>query len=337
LASSAQAETAIVTSDGPVAVHTWGYQLQGRGEAGLKPGVLAAAPHDLLVVEPSRFGDASSRFMPDEVRTMQRRPDGARRVVLAYVSIGEVEDFREVWRRDWTSSGKARGKLTEQAPAWLGPVNPDWPESRKVRFWDPAWRRTLVNEEKHGALDAIVAQGFDGAYLDIIDAYYFWGAEVERNDLRTGDPHDEQEAARRMAELVVALAEHARRTTPAFFLVPQNGEFILTDLREGLRPQPGDGALAKAYLDAIGAIGVEDLYHFGDDDENNPLEVDDERVAVLQEDFLNAGKPVLVVDYLDRPELVEGFVRRASRDGFLPYAAPKRGLDRLARPVKKTP
>lgn len=313
-----------VTKDGPVAVRTWGYQLQRH-----EPAAIAAAPHDLMVVDFARHGDEASKFTGEEVAAMQQRDDGGRRVVVAYISIGEASEFRTFWKKSWTKRGRAQSALTSVAPAWLGPVNPDWPESRKVRYWDPAWQAIIFNDERTGWLDQIVAQGFDGAYLDIVDAYYFWGAEAKKSQREKGDPDGQQDAARRMASFVVAFTEHARQVNPKFFSIPQNGEFILNDLRHGKHPQPGDAQLAEDYLDAMGAIAIEDTYYRGDEDENNALATDDDKVEVLKADFLNAGKPVLVVDYVDDAELVADFQRRAREDGFIPYAAPTRGLDRL--------
>jgi len=315
------------TKNGPVAVRTWGYQLQRH-----EPAAIAAAPHDLMVVDFARHGDEASKFTQDEVAAMQRRDDGGRRVVVAYISIGEASEFRTFWQRDWTKRGRARSALTDEAPAWLGPVNPDWPESRKVRYWDPAWQAIIFNKARTGWLDQIVTQGFDGAYLDIVDAYYFWGAEAKKRDGHDDDPIDQQDAARRMAAFVVAFTEHARQVNPQFFVIPQNGEFILNDLRHGKHPQQSDSQLAEDYLDAMGAIAIEDTYYRGDEEENNALATDGGKVEVLKEDFLKAGKTVLVVDYVNEAELVADFQRRARADGFIPYAAPTRGLDRLGAP-----
>ncbi|QDV76633.1 MJ1477/TM1410 family putative glycoside hydrolase [Botrimarina mediterranea] len=327
LAAAVASAQDLETKDGPVSVRTWGYQLQRH-----EPVAIAAAPHDLMVVDFARHGDEASKFTSDEVAEMQRRVDGGRRVVVAYLSIGEASEFRAHWRREWTRSGRARGALTGAAPAWLGPVNPDWPESRKVRYWDPAWQVIVFNDARNGWLDQIVAQGFDGAYLDIVDAYYFWGAKAKQRDRRDGDPIDQQDAARRMAAFVVSFTAHARQVNPKFFVIPQNGEFLLNDLRHGKHPQPDDAQLAGDYLDTMGAIAIEDTYYRGDEDENNALATDDDKVEVLKSDFLKEGKVVLAVDYVNDGELVVDFCRRARADGFIPYAAPTRGLDRLGPP-----
>ena len=309
------------TSTGPVAVDNWGYQLQGLNGAPQNVDLLVSASHDLLVIDSSRDGTNSGRFTVDEVARMKDGM-GGRSVVVSYISIGEASDFRDYWDKDWTTTGKATGKLTDAAPDWLGPVNPDWPEGRKVRYWDPDWQNTMFNDKKTGDLDAIVKAGFDAAYLDIIDAYYFWGAEVPKAIRQPGDPVNQKQAAQRMVDFVVALTEHARKTNPDFFVIPQNGAWILNDLGS-------DSARRKAYLDVIGGIAVEDLYYRGDKDENNPLKPDKETIAILKRDFIDKGIPVFVVDYISGSERVAAFNKMVLADGFIPFAAPERDLDRL--------
>lgn len=317
----------IQTADGPVRVNDWGYQLQGQ-----QAGPLGEAPHDLLVTDFSRFGTEATKFTPGEVAAMQDSVggDGQRKVVTSYLSIGEASDFRTYWDDAWTANGDADSPLQPGAPTWLGPVNPSFPESRKVRYWDTDWQDVVFNNGRTGWLDQIVTQGFDGAYLDIVDAFYFWGNEVEAADQLPGDPIDGQDAARRMAEFVVEMTAHAREANPSFFVIPQNGAYLLNDLQFGDDSQPTDDALRAGYLDAI---GIEDLYYQGDDDENNPLNIDNGKVSVLKDDFLAAGKPVFVVDYLNDPAKVADFQNRAREDGFIPYASSSRGLDSLDDPA----
>jgi len=55
------------------------------------------------------------------------------------------------------------------APSWLDKENPDWPGNYKVRFWDSGWQAIIFQY-----LDKILAQGFDGVYLDLVDAYEYY-------------------------------------------------------------------------------------------------------------------------------------------------------------------
>ncbi len=309
------------TSTGTVSVNNWGYELQGLNGNALDPTLLASATHDLLVIDASRDGTDAGRFSADDL-TRMKDGMGGRSVVVSYTSIGEASDFRDYWRDGWTTTGIATGKLTDKAPDWLGPVNPDWPESRKVRYWDSDWQKIIFNDKKTGEVDAIVKAGFDAAYLDIVDGYYFWGAEVSAKDREAGDPKTVKQAAQRMVDFIVALTDHARETNPDFFVIPQNGAWILNDLGS-------DTARKKAYLDAIGGIAVEDLYFRGDKDENNTLRPDEETIAIVKRDFLDKGKPVFVVDYINGEKRVADFNKLALEDGFIPFASPDRDLDRL--------
>ncbi len=309
------------TSTGFVSVDNWGYELQGLSGSALNPSLLASATHDLLVIDASRNGTDAGRFSAGEI-TRMKDGMGGRSVVVSYVSIGEASDFRDYWHSNWTTTGIATGKLTSAAPDWLGPVNPDWPESRKVRYWDSDWQKIIFNTKKTGEVDAIVKAGFDAAYLDIVDGYYFWGAEVSAKDREKGDPANVKQAAQRMVDFIVKLTDHARETNPDFFVIPQNGAWILNDLGS-------DTARKKAYLDVIGGIAVEDLYYRGDADENNPLAPDKETIAILKRDFLDKGKPVFVVDYINGSKRVADFNKMVLKDGFIPFAAPDRDLDRL--------
>ena len=309
------------TSHGLIEVGNWGYQLQGSKGHKLDADLLAKATHDLLVIDSSRDGTDAKRFTADEIDLMQDGP-GGESVVASYVSIGEASDFRDYWDEDWTSTGSAKGKLTSEAPDWLGPLNPDWPESRKVRYWESDWQNLVFNDEGTGMIDAIVDAGFDAAYLDIVDAYYFWGAEVKNRDREAGDPKNEHQAARRMVDFIVDMTEHARETNPDFFVIPQNAAWLIDALGN-------NEARIEAYLDCVGAIGIEDLYFRGGKDENNSFKPDKQTIRRLQEDYLDNGIPVFVTDYINKDGKIAKFVKEALADGFIPFAAPDRDLDSL--------
>ena len=322
------------TQHGSVRVDDWGYRLQGRDGTPLKASSLFGEPHDLIVMDFSRNGLNSGAFSKAQVARIEDGPGGPA-VSSAYLSIGEASGFRSYWDDDWTnlppgwSDGnkpKASYALTSDAPDWLGPINPEWPESRKVRYWDTDWQDLIFNDQKTGWLDRIVKQGFDSAYLDIVDAYYYWGAEMAKSAKETGDPANIKQAALRMVQFIVALTEHARETNPKFFVVQQNAEFLINDLG------PGYNTLKKKYYKAVEAIAVEDTYFRGGKDENNVFKPDNDKIGVLKSDYLRKGVPVFSVDYLNQKTKIEKFFDEAIDDGFIPYAAGSRDLDTMAAP-----
>ncbi len=114
---------------------------------------LAAVDVDLLIV------DAESEEGPlsaGDVGRLKWKSNGARRLVLCYLSIGEAEDYRDYWNPHWA----------EDPPDWLLYENPAWPGNYTVRYWDPLWK-AMVDAQ----LDRILAAGFDGVYLDCVDVY----------------------------------------------------------------------------------------------------------------------------------------------------------------------
>ena len=312
------------TSHGDISVSNWGYQLQGLSGAPLNPAALAALDFNLVVTDFSRDGSEAAKFTTAEVTAIK-----ADAVAVSYISIGEASEFRTFWNTTWTTNGDASSASTTLAPDWLGPTNPDWPESRKVRFWDQGWRDVIFNDTKTGWLDQIVAQGFDAAYLDIVDAYYFWAAEATPAQRRPGDPLNQTDAASRMIDFIVDMTAHARITNPNFFVILQNGAFIIDALADA------DPVRKAALLDAIGAIAVEDVYlRNGGNPENNGFLPDEAAIAVLQRDFIANGKPVFSVDYVNQLDPMARFLQASIGDGFIPTVAGDRGLDRKLAPLR---
>ena len=311
------------TSHGGISVSNWGYQLQGLGGAALDPAALAALNFDLLVTDFSRDGSNAQALTAAEFDAIKTHA-----VAVSYISIGEASDFRSFWNPAWTTTGLATGALTASAPDWLGPDNPAFPESRKVRYWEAGWQDLIFNTTKTGWLDKIVAQGFDAAYLDIVDAYFFWAAEATAAQKHPGDPLNETGAANRMIDFIVALTAHTRETNPNFFVIPQNGAFIVDALANA------DPARKAAFLGSIGAIAVEDVFlRHGTAPENNGFAPDAATLAVLQHDFLDNGKAVLSVDYVNTLNPMGDFLNSAINHGFIPTVAPTRGLDRTLAPL----
>ena len=79
------------------------------------------------------------------------------------MSIGEVEDYRYYWQADWNTTN----------PSWMDAENPDWPGNFKVKYWDSEWQSIIYGNDQ-SYLKKILNTGFDGVYLDIIDAFEYY-------------------------------------------------------------------------------------------------------------------------------------------------------------------
>jgi len=114
---------------------------------------LAETSFDALIIDLESEDGVLNR---DDVAKLKIKANGGRRLVLCYLSIGEAEDYRSYWDASWSV----------RPPEWLLDENPDWPGNYSVQFSHSQWQ-TIV----YAMLDDILEAGFDGVYLDRVDAY----------------------------------------------------------------------------------------------------------------------------------------------------------------------
>jgi uncharacterized protein (TIGR01370 family) len=134
---------------------------------------------DMVVVDAVRSADGDAGTSKAEVAALRRR--GV--LVLAYLSVGTVEDWRHYASsvpRSWT----------------LGAVE-GWAGERYVDARQAGWRRLMAREA-----ETMAAQGLDGLYLDNLDV---------------------AEDFPKTSRGVVALVKQLRAAAPALLLVAQNG------------------------------------------------------------------------------------------------------------------
>ena len=270
-------------------VKSFTYQLQNADLS-----AIGRTKFDLAVIDYSSDGSAAGRFSAAQIASLQ---NGGTKRVLAYLSIGEAEDYRFYWQKNWHVPAKAS---EAGEPAWLGPVNPEWKGNYKVRYWDPAWQAIVIKY-----LDDVIDAGFDGVYLDCVDSFEYWDADGDSGLKRAT-------ADREMADFVLAIAKHARvdRKHPDFAVFPQNGEAL---------------ARFPDYLAAVNGIGREDVFFDG----NKRVKGRDVDEATRYLDqFKKAGKLTMTIDYPTKAALIEEDYKRSSEKGYVPYVT-VRGLDRL--------
>ncbi len=102
-------------------------------------------------------------YTPDEIAQLQIKNTGGSRLVIAYMSIGEAEDYRFYWDNSWSTGN----------PIWLDRENPDWEGNYKVRYWEDDWQEIIL-KGADSYLGKILAAEFDGVYLDIIDGFEYF-------------------------------------------------------------------------------------------------------------------------------------------------------------------
>ncbi len=108
------------------------------------------------------FSDGTP-FSKLDIEKLKTKPGGGQRLVICYMSIGEAEDYRYYWDNDWDKN----------EPVWLDEENKNWKGNFKVRYWEEEWQNIIYGNED-AYLDKILSTGFDGVYLDIIDAFEYF-------------------------------------------------------------------------------------------------------------------------------------------------------------------
>ncbi len=121
---------------------------------------LAATSYDAVIMD---YFFNQEEFTSEEITLLKTKIDGGQRLIIAYMSIGEAEDYRYYWNAEWNA----------EPPAWLKDENPDWEGNYKVAYWDPGWQ-SIIYGSSGAYLDKIIEKGFDGVYLDIIDAFEYF-------------------------------------------------------------------------------------------------------------------------------------------------------------------
>lgn len=252
---------------------------------------LAACGRDVVVLDANYNTGDGGNWTRQELQTIRSGQEGRR--VVAYVSIGEAEDYRSYWQKSWDANKD--GRPDAAAPKFLNIENPDWKGNYRVRYWQAEWQQIMLP-----AVDRVVAQGFDGIYLDIVDAFEFYECDPVTKEWQDHkkNPETGRTYLQDMIRWVSAIAKRARDKNAAFLVIPQNASTLLDD---------------ADYRQMISGIGVEDLFVDG-------KKLRSEKAMSYVTGFLDKlradNKPVLVIDYPRSTAVREGAFGPASQKGY---------------------
>ena len=269
-------------------VKSWTVQLRFIDLAAVK-----AAPVDLIVIDHARHPKQVSEvsYTPADILPLKTQPNGRRRIVLSYLSMGEAERYRDYWKPEWDDK--------ETRPQWIGQENAQWPGNYLVNYTDPEWQ-SLIFGTPESYLDRIIAAGFDGVYLDRADAFEDGdGATPAKADAMTG--------------YIKRLADHARRLNPRFLIVMQNAEALLRD------------AALRAKLD--GAAKEDLLFGVDHSEAANPKDMVRESLNYMRLGK-RAGLKMFLLEYVKTPDSIKKLRTLARRENFLLHLS-ERHLDHL--------
>jgi cysteinyl-tRNA synthetase len=256
------------------------------------------------------------------------------KLVIAYIDIGQAEDFRTYWESGWSIGN----------PDWIVGGDPDgWEGNYPVAFWDDNYRDIWLSED--GYLQLILDVGFDGVYLDWVEAYSdeMVIAKADQDGL---DPRQE------MIWWVEDIADFTRSQDSDFIVISQNAAELVE---------------VGGYLEIIDAISQEQVWFDGSADNDPPgdcplprteedveseeyeeslseecfqqyEEFPDSTLHVSSEGYLyhlemarDKGETIFTIDYAVEGDNI-AWIYETSRDlGFIPFVS-NRALSQFVEP-----
>lgn len=112
-----------------------------------------ATNYDLVLVD-LYFNE--EELTATDIESLKTKANGGSRLVICYMSVGEAEDYRYYW------NGLDKNLICRE--------NPNWKGNFAVKYWEDDWKSVIYGNEQ-SYLKKILDAGFNGVYLDIIEAY----------------------------------------------------------------------------------------------------------------------------------------------------------------------
>ena len=297
---------------GGMTIKSWGYQLQND-----TADTISNSPYDVVVIDYSKDGSSSGAFTPDELAQMKTKPDGSRRIVLSYISIGEAENYRYYWaERGWNRRANRAGVVDDQ--------NSEWKGNYSARYWMSEWQDLILNDSD-SYMNRILQAGFDGVYLDKIDV-----CDAYKDKTLEGAP-DGALSSDLMVQFVRKISTVMKQRNSNFLIIAQNAEFLLAD---------------DDYRAALDGIGKEDIFYGEQQVGNSNVYTDGvansgndiKTVTDLVNKLRDGGGAVMGVEYLCNSktgdcdsDAITATAAKYQDLGYLLYIGP-RDLARLAPP-----
>ncbi len=221
---------------------------------------LATCERDWIVLD-AHFS-SEEPWTTNDLATIRAGKTG--RKVIAYLSIGEAEDYRAYWQAAWRTN----------PPTFLLKENPEWKGNYRVKYWRTDWQQIILAD-----VDKIMAAGFDGVYLDIVDGFETFEQDGKNFIDDRVNPETKQSYRRDMVDWVKAVAARARKTNSAALVIPQNGTQLFAH---------------ADFLATADAVGIEDLFTNGD---KLQKAADTKYRLETLAPMIAAHKPVLDIEY----------------------------------------
>ena len=305
----------------------WAYQIQGLSNEDAVD-ILADSHYDMLVLEPTRTDWSSddkyfdTKGMVEKLKNTKASDGIHRKLVIAYIDIGEAEDWRWYW--NWSTIWPVGSSKPTDWPDYIITHDPDgWTGNYPVEYWDEDWKDIMIygkNQDStpygdyNSIIDEVIKDGFDGIYLDWVEAF-------ENEDVIAAAQMEGKDPALEMIFFIQEMRTYAEQRNPDFIIIQQNA----AALSEG-HPE---------LFSLIDAIAQEAIWYDGDatdvwDDRDgydyeNDADLVNYYLGYLDQ-FKSSKVPVFACEYA--LEYADDAYQKSYDKGYVPYST-RRSLSEL--------
>jgi uncharacterized protein (TIGR01370 family) len=312
-------------------VRYWAYQIQGLDASGAVQKIVDSK-YDMIVIDPTVTYDPefNAADMVAKIKASKASDGVHRKLVIAYIDIGQAEEWRWYWdgHTTYEENGLCKNSYVQAIQSWAPFVvacDPDgWAGNYPVAFWDEDWKDIVINGTGFGShlnlyfdsmLDEVIQDGFDGVYLDWVEAW-----EMEAVQDRAAD--EGKDPGQEMLKFIKEMRTYGKQYNSGFIVIQQNSSELIDEV---------GAAQIKTAVDAIAQEGVWWDGVGGNDDWDDSEGYDyasccTNYYLTRLRKYKAAGLPVFVCDYaLSKSSQV---YQKSAAEGFIGYAT-RRSLSRL--------
>ncbi|MFH2104785.1 MAG: FG-GAP-like repeat-containing protein [Parcubacteria group bacterium] len=223
-------------------VQYWTYNIQDINTSRQRE-QLVGSHFDMYVLEPVVTETGEENFaianLVQDIKQYNIDTRGVEPLVLAYVDIGQTEDWRWYFDNNWEVGD----------PEWIVSEDPDgWEGCSPVAYWYDTWQDIVINGyQGRSQVEESLRLGFDGIYMDWVEAFSDESV-VAKAQVDGVDPANE------MFDFINNIRTYARQTSananPDYLVVAQNASDLYQE-------NP------TRYQQVIDAIALEGIWYEG--------------------------------------------------------------------------
>lgn len=203
-------------------VKYWAYLLDGDYTDSMIQKIVNSK-YDMVVLEPTRTSKGSYNYncssMVNRVKESKGHDGKRNKIAIAYISIGEAEEWRWYWDSVIADTEKYNFLVADDPEGWEGGVT--------VAYWKKAWKDIIIygseiakGQNFRSSIDQAINDGFDGIYLDWVEGY-------SDEEVLVRAKSDGVNAKREMIKFLSEIRTYCNKRKKGFYIIQQNASSIV--------------------------------------------------------------------------------------------------------------